>query len=63
VSVFVIDWTTTGIDDPTGTPPTHVVTVSLRTPNDTLLILAFELSRKISVAQGCHDALDRFSRP
>jgi hypothetical protein len=28
--VFVIDWTTTGCDDPTGTEPTSAVTVVLR---------------------------------
>jgi hypothetical protein len=35
VSVFVIDCTTTGCADPTGTPPTIVVTVCLRLPNAT----------------------------
>src|SRR5215212_1397569 len=30
VSVFVIDWTTTGCSLPTGTPPTSTVTVLLR---------------------------------
>jgi hypothetical protein len=33
--VFVIDWTTTGYPDPTGTPPTHAVTVCLRAPKPT----------------------------
>src|SRR5512135_738857 len=30
VSVFVIDWTTTGWRPPTGTPPTRTVTLSRR---------------------------------
>jgi hypothetical protein len=35
VSVFVIDWTTIGWADPTGTEPTSAVTVGLREANDT----------------------------
>src|SRR5829696_4508136 len=35
VSVFVIDWTTIGCADPTGTEPTRAVTVGLRGANDT----------------------------
>src|SRR5215210_3974926 len=35
VSVFVIDWTTIGYADPTGTEPTRAVTVGLRGANDT----------------------------
>src|SRR5688572_10944686 len=35
VSVFVIDWTTTGCEDPTATSPTYVVTVCLRGAKDT----------------------------
>jgi hypothetical protein len=35
VSVFVIDWTTIGCADPTGTEPTSAVTVGLRGANDT----------------------------
>src|SRR5215204_1260647 len=30
VSVFVIDWTTTGCAEPTSTPPTSTLTVGLR---------------------------------
>src|SRR3712207_4105069 len=33
VSVFVIDWTTTGCDDPAATPRTHEVTVRRRGAN------------------------------
>src|ERR671913_1757923 len=35
VSVFVIDWTTIGCADPTGTEPTRAVMVGLRGANDT----------------------------
>jgi hypothetical protein len=45
-----------GIDEPTGTPPTHAVTVSLRCPNRTLCILDLGAARKISVISFRHDA-------
>jgi hypothetical protein len=34
--VFVIDWTTTGCADPTGTVPTSAVTVDLRGAKGTM---------------------------
>src|SRR5918996_1045219 len=39
VSVFVIDCTTTGCDDPTGTCPTRVVTVCLRGAKATSVVI------------------------
>src|SRR5918999_5623854 len=39
VSVFVIDCTTTGCDDPTGTPPMWVVTVCLRGAKATSVVI------------------------
>jgi hypothetical protein len=37
--VFVIDWTTTGLSDPTATSPIQVVTVFLRSRKATKLSL------------------------